>query len=222
METRFFFFLLKPLKGFLAITLFTVSLQALGQEPIDLSSKSVIVPEVPRREIHEDQIDTEDFELSVFAGVLSVEDFGSNAVYGLRAAYHLTEDFFTELSYGQSKTEKTSYENLSGGVDLLTDDQRQFSYYNLSIGYNILPGEVFVGGNYAFNSALYVIAGVGSTRFADDDRFTINFGAGYRLLLTDSVAFHIDVRDHMFDIDLLGTDKTTHNIELTTGLSVFF
>ena len=68
----------------------------------------------------------------------------------------------------------------------------------------------------------YLIAGLGSTRFAGDDRFTVNFGAGYRFLLTDSVALHLDFRDHLFDIDLLGEEKTVHNLEGHLGFTVFF
>jgi hypothetical protein len=33
---------------------------------------------------------------------------------------------------------------------------------------------------------------------------------------------HADVRDHLFDSDLLGEKKTTHNIEAHVGLTVFF
>ncbi|HFE32118.1 MAG TPA: outer membrane beta-barrel domain-containing protein, partial [Gammaproteobacteria bacterium] len=104
----------------------------------------------------------------------------------------------------------------------LTDSGRILSYYNVSLGYNLLPGEAFIGRNWAFRTALYVIAGAGSTTFAGDDRFTINFGAGYRFLATDWLALHVDVRDHIFDIDVLGYSKTAHNLETTAGLSVFF
>ena len=45
---------------------------------------------------------------------------------------------------------------------------------------------------------------------------------GYRLLLTDSLAWRLDVRDHIFDRDTFGDDEITHNIELSTGLSFFF
>jgi outer membrane beta-barrel protein len=107
-------------------------------------------------------------------------------------------------------------------VQLLTDDQREFTYYNLSLGYNVLPGEVFLGGSHAFNSQFYLIGGVGSTRFAGNDEYTVNFGAGYRLLFTDWLSLHLDVRDHMFDSDLLGQEKTTHNIEIHSGLTIFF
>jgi outer membrane beta-barrel protein len=134
----------------------------------------------------------------------------------------VTESFFLEAAVGTSDADKTSFELLSGNVQLLTDDQREFTYYNLSLGYNVLPGEVFLGGSHAFNSQFYLIGGVGSTRFAGNDEYTVNFGAGYRLLFTDWLSLHLDVRDHMFDSDLLGQEKTTHNIEIHSGLTIFF
>jgi len=182
----------------------------------------VIDPEVERREIKEAAIDREDFEIGAYAGIMSIEDFGTNVSYGVRLAYHITEGFFVEATAGQSKGGLTSFEVLSGGATLITDSERTMTYYNLNLGYNILPGEVFIGEGRAYNTNLYLIAGLGSTRFAGDDRFTVNFGAGYRFLLTDSIALHLDFRDHLFDIDLLGEEKTAHNLEGHLGFTVFF
>ncbi len=185
------------------------------------ASAPVISPEVERREIKTPKIDSEDFEITGFVGLLSVEDFGSNTVYGARIAYHVTEGLFLEGSYGQTgDVDETSVEVLNN-IDLLGDD-RKYSYYDLAVGWNIFPGEVFLGKNHAFNSALYVLAGAGNTTFAGDDFFTLTFGAGYRVLATDSIALHFDVRDHLFDNDVTGEDKTTHNIEFGLGLSWFF
>jgi len=182
----------------------------------------VIDPEVERRRIKEPKIDREDFELGAYAGVMSIEDFGANAVYGARLAYHVTDGFFVEGTVGQSEGDLTSFEQLSGGARLIDDSERTLTYYNLSLGYNVLPGEVFIGKNRAFNTNLYFVAGLGSTRFAGDDRFSVSFGAGYRLLLTDSVALHLDFRDHLYDIDLFGEEKTVNNLEGHLGLTVFF
>jgi hypothetical protein len=33
---------------------------------------------------------------------------------------------------------------------------------------------------------------------------------------------HVDMRDHIFDLDILGEELTTHNLELTMGLTFFF
>jgi len=182
--------------------------------------EQVIDPQVERRTIKEPAIDAEDFEVGAFVGIMSIEDFGSDFVYGARLAYHITEGFFMEATVGQTEAGLTSFEVLSGGAPILSD--RDFTYYNLNLGYNILPGEVFIGESRAYNTNLYLTAGLGSTRFAGDDRFTINVGAGYRFLLNDSVALHLDFRDHLFDIDLLGEEKTVHNLEGHLGVTVFF
>ncbi len=182
----------------------------------------VIDPEVERREVKEPKIDREDFEVGPFVGIMSIEDFGSDVSFGLRLAYHITEGFFVEASAGMSRAGLTSFEVLSGGARLISDSERDLIYYNLNLGYNILPGEVFLGEGRAYNTNLYLIAGLGSTTFAGDDRFTVNVGAGYRFLLNDSVAIHLDFRDHLFDIDLLGEEKTVHNLEGHLGVTVFF
>jgi outer membrane beta-barrel protein len=104
----------------------------------------------------------------------------------------------------------------------MSDSERKLTYVNVNVGYNILPGEAFLGERRAYNTGLYVVAGLGSTRFAGDDRFSVNFGAGYRMLVTDSVSLHIDFRDLLFDMDLFGEEKTAHNLEATFGVAVFF
>jgi len=190
--------------------------------PTSEGPRQVIDPEVERREIKEAAIDREDFEIGAYAGIMSVEDFGTDIVYGVRLAYHITEGFFLEGTVGQTEAGLTSFEVLSGGAQLIPDSQRTLTYYNLNLGYNILPGEVFIGEGHAYNTNLYLIAGLGSTRFAGDDRFTVNVGAGYRFLLSDSIALHLDFRDHLFDIDLLGEEKTAHNLEGHLGFTVFF
>jgi len=222
MECRLGIFLLNTLGALLFCSVLSgCSLLRVDDAPYE-DSEPVIKPELDRRDITEADIDSEDFEAGVFAGVMSIEDFGSNVVYGARVAYHISEDFFAEAAIGRTKADKTSYENLSGGAEILSDSQRKLTYYNISLGYNILPGEAFIGRGHAYNSALYVIAGIGNTDFADDNHFTVNLGAGYRFLLTDWIALHADFRDHIFESDLLGKDKTTHNLEATAGISFFF
>jgi outer membrane beta-barrel protein len=191
-------------------------------QPKDLELEPLVVREPERREVKVDELDTENFEIGPYGGVLDVQDFGSSGVYGLRAAYHVTEDFFLEAAYGRSKLGETSFERLSGNVQLLSDDQRDFSYYNLSVGYNLFPGEAFVGKRWAFRGGLYLIGGAGSSDFAGDQRFTVNGGFGYRLAATDWLMFRIDVRDYVFESDLLGKNETLNNLEFTGGLTLFF
>jgi len=191
-------------------------------EKTDASQPPVIEPDVARRDVKVANIDSENFEVGFSAGELSIEDFGVNTVTGLRFAYHISESFFLEGSGGRTTAGKTSFETLSGSAELLTDSQREYTYYDVSFGYNILPGEGFVGKGHAWNTQTYLIGGVGKTTFGGDDRFTVNVGMGIRLIPLDWLAVHADVRDHIFDSDLLGTMKRTHNIELGVGLTFFF
>ena len=182
----------------------------------------IITPDIKRRTIKEDDLDSENFEMGAFFGLLSVEDFGTNDVQGITFAYHITEDFFVEAAYGVSKTEKTSYELLSGGVELLTDDQRDISYYNLSLGYNFLHGQVYISGKWSFNNHFYIMLGGGNTDFAGKDYFTTSIGAGLRFYGTDWLALDLSMRGHSFEHELFGESKRVTNLESRLGLSLFF
>jgi outer membrane beta-barrel protein len=182
----------------------------------------VVEPDVERRTVKPVAVPTESFEIGAFIGMASIEDFGSNLVYGSRIAYHFNEDLFAEVFVGRTETSETSYELSTGARPLLSDDQRTLTYYDLSVGWNVLPGEVFLGRERAMPSALYVTTGAGSTRFAGDDRFTATLGAGVRLLVSDSLAVHVDARDRMFKTDLLNRSQVTHNLEFTISLTAFF
>ena len=182
---------------------------------------AVISPDLKRRKIKEDKIDSENIEVGFFAGVMSIEDFGSNNVYGAKLAFHISEDFFLEAAYGSSDASESSAEFL-GNFVLLTPAERELIYYNISFGVNIFPGEVYLGKNYAFNTSYYVIAGVGNTEFASDEYFTYNFGGGFRIFPTDWLSFHVDFRNHLFTHNIFSQDKSVQNLESSLGLSIYF
>jgi len=188
--------------------------------PDDLGG--IFDPKVERREVSRDAIDSENWEIGLYYGVISVEDFGASEIKGLRVAYHVTEDFFIESSYAQTRAGLSSFERLNGNVVLLTDSQRKYSHYNISLGFNILPGEGFVGDNTAFSSQLYFLTGLGSTNFAGEQRSTIMIGGGYRVLFTDWFAAHLTLKDHLYDIELLGSAKTASDLEISTTFSFYF
>jgi outer membrane beta-barrel protein len=188
----------------------------------DDTTPRVVDPTVERRKITVPKIRSANVELGLDYGALSVEDFGTNPSYGATLAYHVTEDFFLQGEYGRTKAGRTSFETLAGNIQLLTPRERHFTYYDLSLGYNFLPGEAFLGRGLALSSAFYVIGGIGGVDFAGDQKFTVNFGAGYRVLPSDWLAVHITVQDRVFQSDLLGTTKLTNNIEMRIGTTVFF
>jgi outer membrane beta-barrel protein len=183
----------------------------------------VITPEVKPREVEEADIDDEIFGIGVYAGMLSIDNFGTEPIYGVSAMFLATEDFFLQFNYAVSKADKTSFEELSGeDVNLLTSSERDYTTYDLLVGYNIFPGEVFMTSKLTFNSDFYLVGGVGNTKFGGEDNFTTTLGTGYRIVLRDWLTWQIDFRDHIFKSDIINSNQTTHNIELSTGVTFFY
>ena len=103
-----------------------------------------LIPEGERREVKLNEIDNENFEIGAQVGLMSVEDFGVNRVLTASAAYHVTEDLFVQATYGMTTVGETSFEVRSGGAQRLSDDERDMTFYDLSVGFNIFPGEAFL------------------------------------------------------------------------------
>lgn len=185
------------------------------------ATEQVIVPQVERREVKPPQYPSRDFAVGLFAGSYATENFGAAAVGGLRLSYHITEDIFVDTTLGQSKVSDENYRQILPG-GLFANGSEKLSYYSVSAGYNVLPGEVFIGRNNALATQGYLLAGIGSTRFAGQRHQTLHAGFGVRVLMKHRFALQADVRDHVFSLDLLGKRQSTQNLEATLGLSVFF
>ena len=216
MATRF-------LSLFLTLAVWVVSGHSLahsdsGQDVLG----DIIAPDIERRDIKEGKIDTENWEVGVFVGAMSIEDFGTGTVLGARVAYHVTEDFFAEVAFGATEAGVTSFELLSGATEILTDDQRDLTYVTANLGYNIFQGEIFIGKKYAFNTNLYLHGGVGNTDFAQDNFLTFSAGVGTRLFFTDWFSLHGGVRGYTFSHEILGPEIRVINVEPSIGLTIFF
>lgn len=183
---------------------------------------SVIEPQVERRKIKVPKIDAQNFEIGASYGEISIESYTAAPVTSLKVDYHITEDFFFDLRMGYAKAGLTSVETLGGNIRLLTDAERRFTYYNLGLGYNFLPGEVFLGRGRTLTSGFYLLGGVGSVKFEGDQHFSVNFGGGFRVLPTDWLALHIEAQDLVFKSDFLGTDRLRNNLQAHIGFSIFF
>ena len=185
------------------------------------ATEQVIVPQVERRDVKRPKYPSNDFAVGLFAGTYATQNFGAAAVSGLRLSYHVTEDIFVDATLGRSKVSDENFRQvLPGGI--FVNRTETLSYYAVSAGYNVLPGEVFFGRNHAKATQGYVLAGVGSTDFAGQKRQTFHAGFGLRLIVADWFSVQADVRNHIFTLVLLGRRQRTQNLEVTAGLTLFF
>ena len=206
----------------LALSITLAPLTEVAAQSDEDEQTNLIEPQIERTEFDESLIDAYDFEIAVYAGYLALEDFDTNVVTGFKIGYHISEDFFVQASLGTSTSGETSFEILSGGAPLLSDDERDVDYYLVSIGFNLFPGEAFLTDSTTFNTVFYLSGGVGTTTFAGDDRFTIAWAVGHRTLFADGFSVDIEMRDLIFDLDIFGSEESTNNLEFTVALNLFF
>ena len=189
--------------------------------PARPATEQVIVPAVQRRDVQRPKYPSRDLGVGVYTGSYATQNFGSSLVSGMRLSYHVTEDVFVDATVGRTKINDDAFRSvLPGGV--FANRNETLTYYALSAGYNLLPGEAFFGRDTAKVTQGYMVAGVGSTEFAGRKHQTLHAGFGLRLLLADWLATQADVRNHIFSYDLLGKRQRTQNVEVSFGLTIFF
>ncbi|MGB3667202.1 MAG: outer membrane beta-barrel domain-containing protein [Bermanella sp.] len=186
---------------------------------VEINPIVVVEPNEQEREQYEAQIDTEFFELGAYMGIIGIEDFDSSSVLGVKASFHATEDFFLQANYGKAEAGTAAAEITSAG-NLISD--RDYQYYNLLVGYNLFPGEAFITQNLTLNSAFYLVGGIGNTDFGGDNHFTVTYGSGYRIILSDWLTWNMDFRNHTFESNVLPIKKRVNNLEFSLGLTAFF
>jgi outer membrane beta-barrel protein len=205
---------------FLIVTLSMIAPATATAQSAESVPEPVIPAQVERRDVRIPKISANDIEVGAYAGILSVQDFGAKPSSGLRLGYHATEDFFVEGMYGRSKISDQSFRRL--GIAIFNKEEIDLTYYNLSIGCNLFPGEVFLGKNWAMTSAVYLVGGVGNVKFNGENHTAYNFGIGIRALPVDWFSMRFEIRDHMFSSDLLGKNELKHNFEMTLGFAAYF
>jgi outer membrane beta-barrel protein len=215
------------LSSLAALTPLWCAAQTSTAPPQQPSNEQVIQPQVDRRQVKLPKYPSKDFEIGLYAGSYATQNFGTSLVSGVRLGYHISEDIFVHAVYAQTKVSDENFRQILPG-GLFAQPEEKLKYYNLSAGYNILPGEVFWGRNTAFASSLYVMAGIGNTNFISSDKInrrnrqTINYGLGLRVLFFDRVSAQVDMRQHRYTLDILGKNESTKNLEWTGGLSFYF
>ncbi len=189
--------------------------------PASRAPEPVVVPQVERRAVRAPSYPSRDFAIGLFGGTYGTQNFGASGVGGVRLGYHITEDFFVDATFGQTKVSDEAFRQvLPGGV--FAQQEQNLRYYAVSAGWNLLTGEAYFGTRTAKAFQSYLVAGIGSTDFAGQRKQTYHVGMGLRLLFSDRVAVQFDTRSHTFPLDLLGKRQDTINLEFTTGLTVYF
>lgn len=72
--------------AFAALVLTSACAAQAATDPDDLELEPLVVREPDRRQVDVDALDSENIEIGVFGGLMSVQDFGTDTVVGARLA----------------------------------------------------------------------------------------------------------------------------------------
>lgn len=196
-----------------------LSASVLSQEP-DKSVK-IIEPQSTIVKADKAEISSGRFELGLHSGMLSVEDFNSNALVGLNATYHINNEFSIALQFGRSDVARATFEDVANG-DFLAEDERSFEYTQLVGGYRLFHGRSYSSESSKYNSNIYLLLGAGNIDFAGNSETGLVIGSSYKTVLKDWVTWDLTIKDHIVDRSFLDDSKKTHNVELSIGLNLLF
>ncbi len=181
------------------------------------SEDPLIAPPSEVLELKEEKIDQEFIEISPYYGLFALDGFSTSPVMGLNLALHLTEDIFFEGNYGMTKVNDDRF---GGGLTIFTDTD--ITYWNVNLGYNLFPGQIFVTRRRTLNSSTYVVGGAGLTKFDAKSQFTFNFGTGYKIFFTDWMDAGFRLTVHSFESDVTGEKEKMFNLEGIVSIAFFF
>lgn len=179
----------------------------------------VITPEQRQTKTRAAMIDTQKYELGMYVGNLSVEDFGNDVVSGVELSYRINRKWMVQANYGMASIDPASFE---GQQSFLSDADRDFEYFAIVGAYQLINGRAFWGARQKFESEIFVLAGPEQVQFADNSSVGLVFGLSYRLVLTEWLTTNIDFREHLFDREFIGDSKQTFNTEFRLGFNFLF
>jgi len=152
--------LLKSISVFFFIMNFCIGVVQAEEErsPLfDLSGATpALTPNIDRRDFSVPNIDTENFEIGVYYGIVSVESFGANFVKGVNASFFAPEDFFLTANASFSSIDDRAYRQY---VTYFGESgTRDVTEYSLLLGWNVMPGEFFWIDKQAFTKEFYYLS----------------------------------------------------------------
>jgi len=72
------------------------------------------------------------------------------------------------------------------------------------------------------NSCRLFYVGAGLAQIGGDQRFTLSLGAAIGVLLSDYLSFELELKDNLFNSELMGQEKTRITFNIWFGATFFF
>lgn len=166
-------------------------------------------------------------ELSPMGGWYAADLADGAPVYGGAYTFHFTEDLGLEAAYFRTKQtfgflESVDDSNL-GTIRLLDEPSETLQLFTGSLVWSLAYGKVRWLGGAIGRFDFYLALGAGASIEPGDRGVTGSGGFGLKFYLTEWLAFRLDVRDYVRQMNRqqLGVDRIVNDIAAMGGLSLF-
>jgi outer membrane beta-barrel protein len=157
-------------------------------------------------------------EINLGGGVFSNEITGSAFSGSASYSFHLNEDFGVEAGLVYTRFRSLfsqAVENLTGYSVYRVHDARLW-YGNLV--WHPIHGKFLLFNTVIPHFDIYLSAGLGVTDSNTASGLTSNFGVGMKIFTHSWLSIRLDVRNFLFEQEIVNTSKMTNNLSMTLGV----
>ena len=141
-------------------------------------------------------------------------------VFALAYAYHMTEDFAVEATAGVTQLTSRGGPELERTFAVLQNKPRRQLMFDAVLEYSLAHAKMRFGGSISHFDFI-LAAGGGVVDSVVSSGIAGTGGFGLKFFLGKAFAFRLDLRDHVFQQQLLAEKFVVNDISATIGLSLF-
>lgn len=211
-----------PLTGSLVVLLATAMATPAAADCIDrdLADKTAYKRE-RRGRVPRDFVKAQRHEISVSGGYFVSDLYSATYILGGSYTYHMTEDTAVEASGWYTHADAEVVRAIEDGrAQTVRDPYARSLFFASALIWSPLHGKLQLGGSVV-HFDLHLDAGVGVVDSPTSRGVTGVGGLGIKLFGGSAFAFRIDLRDLVYQQELLMETFIVNDLSLTAGLSVF-
>jgi outer membrane beta-barrel protein len=153
-------------------------------------------------------------------GTVGGVPIGAPGIVAFAYSYHMTEDFAVEATAGITRLTSHGGGELERTFKVLEDKPRRQLMFDADLVYSLAHAKMRFGGSIN-HFDFFIAAGGGVVDSAVSSGIAGNGGFGLKFFLGKAFAFRLDLRDHVFQQQLLSETFIVNDISATLGLSLF-
>ena len=141
-------------------------------------------------------------------------------IFALAYGYHMTEDFAVEATAGVTQLTSKGGPELERTFAVLQNKPRRQLMFDAVLVYSLAHAKMRFGGSIT-HFDFFLAAGGGVVDSVVSSGIAGTGGFGLKFFLGKAFAFRLDLRDHVFQQQLLAESFVVNDISATLGLSLF-